>query len=209
MKTLEGWKFRDTIRAKQPRREHGKGNFVGDVREKKKIKPRNSVFCPAAGKHKMLFMSKGEALRFIEYNADDIERENGSAPRYTYYCDICCGWHISSHRLPNGYKSKARQAIGEVLKNMNGLQYCKRVLKWLKSDIESVEKGDYFLLQGNLPTEVHDKNVWNGFLKRHNRVVAYFGGSMNEVERDELLNSLRKYRVHVEKYILQKFKRII
>ena len=58
------------------------------------MKPKHRIFCPAAGKQKMVFESKKKALRFIQYNADQFEPDK--IPKRTYYCSSCCGWHITS-----------------------------------------------------------------------------------------------------------------
>lgn len=44
----------------------------------------------------MLFESEQAANRFMEFNADEIQEENGKAPVRAYYCDMCLGWHLTS-----------------------------------------------------------------------------------------------------------------
>lgn len=63
------------------------------------IKPtKNTYYCPACGKTKMLFQSEKEAQTFLRYNQEEIEECNGKAPVRAYYCDMCLGWHLSSQR---------------------------------------------------------------------------------------------------------------
>ena len=57
---------------------------------------KNSRFCPQCGKSKMVFESSKEAYRFLRYNADEIETENGKRPVRAYYCSACGGWHVTS-----------------------------------------------------------------------------------------------------------------
>ena len=45
---------------------------------------------------KMLFESQAKADNFILYNKEEIEKENGKAPVRSYYCRLCCGWHVTS-----------------------------------------------------------------------------------------------------------------
>lgn len=61
------------------------------------MKPtKNQIFCPACRRTKMLFESEQAANRFMEFNAEDIQEENGKAPVRAYYCDMCLGWHLTS-----------------------------------------------------------------------------------------------------------------
>jgi hypothetical protein len=65
------------------------------------MKPtKNRVFCFDCGKHKMLFESENKANRFIQFNSEEIESENGYAPNRSYYCIACAGWHVT-HKQDN------------------------------------------------------------------------------------------------------------
>ena len=62
------------------------------------MKPKkNHIYCPAAGRSKMLFESESKARNFIKFNAEAILNENNHAPMRAYYCETCCGWHVT-HR---------------------------------------------------------------------------------------------------------------
>jgi hypothetical protein len=62
------------------------------------MKPsRNQVFCPSCRHNKLLFQSKQKADRFIQFNRDEILEETGKAPVRSYYCRLCCGWHVTSN----------------------------------------------------------------------------------------------------------------
>ena len=66
------------------------------------MKPtKNHFYCPGCQRPKMLFESKKEAVLFLKYNADAIEDETGKRPVRAYYCNHCCGWHLTSK--PNSY----------------------------------------------------------------------------------------------------------
>ena len=57
---------------------------------------RNLIYCPQCKRSKQRFESKKEADMFIKYNAEECKQENGYAPIRAYYCQACCGWHLSS-----------------------------------------------------------------------------------------------------------------
>ena len=64
----------------------------------KPIKPsKNLVYCFACKKRKMLFEEKSGADNFIKYNQGGILEENGKAPVRSYYCELCCGYHVTSN----------------------------------------------------------------------------------------------------------------
>lgn len=45
----------------------------------------------------MLFEEKLGADNFIKYNNGGILEENGKAPVRSYYCELCCGYHVTSN----------------------------------------------------------------------------------------------------------------
>lgn len=60
------------------------------------MKPiKNRVFCYECKRAKMLFESEDKALRFIRFNADAFEEK---CPTRVYYCNACCGWHVTSRQ---------------------------------------------------------------------------------------------------------------
>ena len=71
---------------------------------------RNLIYCPQCKRSKQRFESKKEADMFIKYNAEECRQENGYAPIRAYYCQACCGWHLSSkvklHQTKQGMKKK-------------------------------------------------------------------------------------------------------
>lgn len=62
----------------------------------KQFASNNRVFCPCCYKHKVLFETEAQANNFIKFNQDVIEATNGYAPVRSYYCPLCCGWHVTS-----------------------------------------------------------------------------------------------------------------
>ena len=64
----------------------------------KPIKPSKSlIYCYACKRRKMLFRELSEADNFIKYNHGGILEENGKAPVRSYYCELCCGYHVTSN----------------------------------------------------------------------------------------------------------------
>ena len=64
----------------------------------KPIKPSKSlIYCYACKRRKMLFREQSEADNFIKYNHGGILEENGKAPVRSYYCELCCGYHVTSN----------------------------------------------------------------------------------------------------------------
>ena len=79
------------------------------------MKPTKSrVLCPDCGKMKAVFDSEKAALKFIEYNTKDIIESGGYAPQRAYYCDLCCGWHVTSRRYHN-HKTINRVALDRCI----------------------------------------------------------------------------------------------
>lgn len=66
------------------------------------MKPtKNHYYCPSCRHQKILFSSKKEAILFLKYNAHIIEEKTGRRPVRAYYCEQCCGWHLTSK--PHSY----------------------------------------------------------------------------------------------------------
>ena len=60
-------------------------------------KPKNCrVMCPDIGRPKMLFDTEAKALNFIKFNGEEITDDTSKLR--VYWCDACCGYHISSHK---------------------------------------------------------------------------------------------------------------
>ena len=51
------------------------------------MKPSKRIYCRECGRSKLLFETEQKALRFIKFNADEIEAETGRKPERAYYCE--------------------------------------------------------------------------------------------------------------------------
>lgn len=60
----------------------------------------------------MLFDSQSKADNFIRYNSEEIREENGKAPVRSYYCEFCCGFHVTSN--PSISDGKRRDYIDHL-----------------------------------------------------------------------------------------------
>ena len=60
------------------------------------LKPKKLIYCPDAGRKKMLFPSEEKALRFMEFNNGNIRKASGFAPVRVYFCRLCGGFHLTS-----------------------------------------------------------------------------------------------------------------
>ena len=60
------------------------------------MKPSKRIYCRECGRSKLLFETEKKPLRFIKFNADEIEAETGRKPERAYYCECCGGWHTTS-----------------------------------------------------------------------------------------------------------------
>lgn len=65
---------------------------------------KNRYFCRACGYNKILFKSEKEALKFLDFNADEIDEETGKKPVRAYFCEVCAGWHVTSRENWNSYR---------------------------------------------------------------------------------------------------------
>lgn len=81
------------------------------------MKPtKNHIYCAASHKHKIQFETKKKADNFIAYNGEEILEETGFAPVRSYYCAVCCCWHVTSNpSLEAGERMDRRDQ-----KSMNG-----------------------------------------------------------------------------------------
>lgn len=79
------------------------------------MKPtKNHIFCIDCLRTKMLFRSKKEALRCIEFNGDEMQERTGKRPIRAYYCIACGGWHITSKEYVPGQMSRIERYFHQL-----------------------------------------------------------------------------------------------
>ena len=178
---------------------------------------KNSVLCPNCGRHKMLFGSEDAAQRFIEFNADDIEARTGTAPRYAYYCDLCCGWHLSSTFYESPKKTRLRRSIDKHIREkrlkeeekkswVDSFCYC---VKREREYIKYIRNGHDILLQhlkegivnrAKTLTKMRnaDKEAINEFMILHRKVLNLELAEHTPRELNCLSDKLRDLRRKVK-----------
>lgn len=55
------------------------------------------VRCVDCGRSKHIFETEKEAMLFIFYNGEQMLLETGNKPVRVYWCECCCGYHVT-HR---------------------------------------------------------------------------------------------------------------
>lgn len=84
------------------------------------MKPtKNRVFCMECGRSKMLFETEKKAQLFMKFNNEDIATENKNVPVRAYYCDACCGWHLTHISAAFAGPSRTDQAIERMRTTIN------------------------------------------------------------------------------------------
>ena len=141
---------------------------------RKPIKPSKSmVNCYACKRRKMLFGEQSEADNFIKYNQGGILEENGKAPVRSYYCELCCGYHVTSN---------PSREEGEKMDCQDS-----QLIKELTSIAQAMDK--FKVLGHDLANRIQDS-------KDH-----MFIGSFREI--NELNDELSPYRTLLEKLPLE------
>ena len=131
------------------------------------------VNCYACKRRKMLFGEQSEADNFIKYNQGGILEENGKAPVRSYYCELCCGYHVTSN------PSKEE---GEKLDRQDS-----QLIKELTSIAQAMDK--FKVLGHDLANRIQDCKD------------QMFIGSFREI--NELNDELSPYRTLLEKLPLE------
>ena len=85
----------------------------------------------------MLFESEQKALKFMEFNQDLMLEENGKAPIRAYYCEVCGGWHLTSH-LYNGHYDQTRGSA--LMESVSLLLHMEELLREMKHADDTVTK---------------------------------------------------------------------
>ena len=113
------------------------------------MKPtKNVVFCIGCQRPKMLFESQSKADNFMKYNSDAILEENGKAPVRSYYCEFCCGYHVTSDPSPtHGQKLNKRdkslqdKLVNNFKKNEEFLKLQESIRKRLEASKRMIKMG--------------------------------------------------------------------
>jgi len=79
-------------------------------------------YCVDAMRSKMTFDSEESALKFIEWNGDEMEAKTGFKPVRAYYCHCCQGWHVTKHGNEEWYRERNEKnaEVADVAKEQGG-----------------------------------------------------------------------------------------
>lgn len=157
------------------------------------MKPtKNRVFCVDCGRIKQLFDNQEKAIRFIEFNSENILEESGKAPVRCYFCSACGGWHVTSNPHQLNVKSKSEIAIERLREiNANKRSY-KDKIKEEKARIKCIVEE---LTEKYKQTEV-------AYLKSTNReerkvIIENFLNETREIRMTMALTKAQSKRIHI------------
>ena len=120
------------------------------------MKPsKNKVFCYDCGRNKMLFENEKKANTFLKFNADIIEKESGKKPKRSYFCQSCCGWHITSQEDKPNRISRTEKVIN--LYNKAKEEEMKSEKEEITNNMQKAQNGDFVYIGLFLTEESRNK----------------------------------------------------
>lgn len=120
------------------------------------MKPsKNKVFCYDCGRNKMLFETEKKANTFLKFNAGVIEEESGKRPIRSYFCQSCCGWHITSQEDKPKHISRTEKVIN--LYNKAKEEEMKSEKEEITNNIQKAQNGDFVYIGLFLTEESRNK----------------------------------------------------
>lgn len=135
------------------------------------MKPKNNiVFCYGCHRSKMLFETKSKADNFIKFNKGNIIKEKGYAPVRSYYCEFCCGYHVTSNssvevgeRLDVKEHNFLMQFSYSDLDNIEFQEYYNRALNEINQAESAMFAGDF--------SKIESLHIKNEELRTKNKVL--------------------------------------
>lgn len=101
------------------------------------MEPKNRVFCRECSRPKMLFESEKKAQLFMKYNNEDFDAENGYVPVRAYYCEACCGWHLTHIAVAFVGPSKTEQALERMRTSIKINKESSKKISVIRSEISN------------------------------------------------------------------------
>lgn len=148
------------------------------------MKPKkNRIYCPLANRAKMLFESKDEADRFIEFNSEDFT--GNKKPTRAYYCTCCGGWHITSKEQLLSYLDEIKQV--EDFMNANKKETLSRARAYHRLNLlrDKIFQGLVFNVYRKIVDEIREVR----------KLILLFE---NKERTDEMLNEIEKEVTELE-----------
>ncbi len=125
------------------------------------MKPtKNKIFCNGCQRSKMLFESKAKADKFIMYNSEGILEENGRAPVRSYYCEFCCGYHVTSNPSAE---------VGEKLSSRD-----QKLLNQIHYSVLEGKEFDKLWLTTNRKIDIAKEKIFQGDFLETNKLFLEF-----------------------------------
>ena len=104
------------------------------------MKPKNRVFCPDCGRQKMLFETERKAQDFLRWNSEKIH--NGTL-LHPYYCNACCGWHISHVEHKEEYDNRMDERISMYRESKSGQKWQRKIERLRQKPDPNKKKQSY------------------------------------------------------------------
>jgi len=154
------------------------------------MKPsKNKIFCHDCGRQKQVFETKKKAENFIKFNSNDIELENGYAPKRSYFCVACGAWHITSNE--NEFQGKS--LTEKVLEKYTIECQAKQAKQEINQKLEIIEKWIKDLLKRKYGNDnLKYKEILNYAITELSIVKKSTFGKQNRKDKIELqLNEIK------------------
>jgi hypothetical protein len=153
---------------------------------------KNKRYCHDCGRKKQVFETEKKAEIFIKFNSNDIELENGYAPKRSYFCVACGAWHITSKE-----------------NDFHGKSFAEKVLEKYTIEKEKKEINRKLqLIEGQKKQEINNKlqlveSKINNLLKKqygndalkYKEILNYAFNKFRLVKESDLGNQDRKNRI--------------
>lgn len=117
----------------------------------------------------MLFESQSKADNFIKYNREGILEENGKAPIRSYYCEFCCGYHVTSNPSSTQGNELDKRDISRRNKLIADNKKSEAFLLYVKSIEENLKRARDLMKSGKITDAEDMLDVCDVYLNEMNR----------------------------------------
>lgn len=117
----------------------------------------------------MLFESQSKADNFIKYNREGILEENGKAPIRSYYCEFCCGYHVTSNPSSTQGNELDKRDISRRNKLIADNKKSEDFLLYLNSIEKNLERARNLMKSGKIIDAEDMLDVCDVYLNEMNR----------------------------------------
>lgn len=157
------------------------------------MKPTKNYFsCGQCNKRKIRFDTQNEALRFIDYNSEEIREKNGYAPIRAYYCRECNCWHLTSteyayYTRKNPLKMRHYDlAMDKAAKADNRL-----LVKELSEMLHKINR----YIKGHDAGETHTDDYYIYLLQKVKTMYDLAEGSLTKSQREKICHRMYEIKM--------------